>query len=196
MPTRPSHPTSNARDDREAPLLVAAGCANINHEFPKNGSELFCNRPLKRPIALNALANFAFRCRLIPSPSWGHRRIAASMPALPQECPCLSEITRIGSRPVPLRMIKILATTVHKRPLPRKERRLIPGGYDSFPRQRVPAADGGVDLRQGRATLPRPPLRSGPWPMNFRGGFELLVRSFVTTAKPDPSSIYALKCLP
>src|SRR5690349_3675290 len=68
MPARPSHPTPNARDDRKAPLLVAAGCANINHEFPKNGRQLFCNRPLKRPILLKALANFTFRCAAIRSP--------------------------------------------------------------------------------------------------------------------------------
>jgi hypothetical protein len=47
MPARPSHPTPNARDDREASLLVAAGCAKINHEFPKNGRQLFCNQALE-----------------------------------------------------------------------------------------------------------------------------------------------------
>lgn len=59
------------------------------------------------------------------------------------------------------------------------------------------------DYREGWRTWAREneamlggPLRSGPWPMIFRGGFELLVRSFVTTANPEPSSIYTPKSLP
>jgi hypothetical protein len=30
IPTRPPHPAPNVRDDREAPLLIEAGCAEIS----------------------------------------------------------------------------------------------------------------------------------------------------------------------
>ena len=43
MPSLPSHPALHVRDDAHAPL-VSAGYANINHAFPKNGSEEFLAR--------------------------------------------------------------------------------------------------------------------------------------------------------
>jgi hypothetical protein len=40
-PTRPSHPASNVRDDRETPLLIGGRMHSDNHIFLKNGSKIF-----------------------------------------------------------------------------------------------------------------------------------------------------------
>ena len=47
-PSRPPHPTTNVRDDREPPLLWG-GVAGANHTFLKNGSCLFLQGGTGRP---------------------------------------------------------------------------------------------------------------------------------------------------
>jgi len=49
-PSRPPHPTTNVRDDREPPLLWG-GMTKSNHRFLKNGSNVFLQGGLDRNFA-------------------------------------------------------------------------------------------------------------------------------------------------
>jgi hypothetical protein len=48
-PSRPPHPASHVRDDRDTPLLVEAGRRGDKHRFPKNEMEYFSRRGLTLP---------------------------------------------------------------------------------------------------------------------------------------------------
>jgi hypothetical protein len=87
MPTRPSHPAPNTRDDREAPLLAEAGRADTTTYFRKTEAEYFSHPALKPPIDLEALAKLNFRRRQSDDPKrprwslvalWGTRHAAIS----------------------------------------------------------------------------------------------------------------------
>jgi hypothetical protein len=61
MPIRPSHPASNTRDDREAPLFAGTGCAGIDHVLLKNGRQIFHTPTLKHPIDVKTLEKSVYR---------------------------------------------------------------------------------------------------------------------------------------
>ncbi|MCA6124660.1 hypothetical protein J6500_22605 [Bradyrhizobium sp. WSM 1704] len=54
-PSRPPHPASNVRDDRDTPLLEEAGCAFCNADFRKLKAEYFLGKDWTGYIALKML---------------------------------------------------------------------------------------------------------------------------------------------
>jgi hypothetical protein len=56
---RPSHPASNTRDDREAPLLSEAGRRESKHDFRFSESEIFVAARPDGAMRLMRLAKFA-----------------------------------------------------------------------------------------------------------------------------------------
>ena len=59
-PRRPSHPASNVRDDREAPLLSEAGRAETTADLVFRKSEIFSEEGLNKRSQLNRLVKLVF----------------------------------------------------------------------------------------------------------------------------------------
>jgi len=62
-PSRPSHPASNARDDRVAPLVIGGGTRQLWHTSENKKQEYFCATIWTPRIGLNGFANFDFSRR-------------------------------------------------------------------------------------------------------------------------------------
>src|SRR5262249_30855124 len=67
IPIRPSHPASNTRDDREAPLLEEAGRRELIMDFWETEVKYFGAKDWTAESALNPLAKIEFQHSIFTS---------------------------------------------------------------------------------------------------------------------------------